>query len=64
MGNNHKSVIYLGLFIFFLGLALYVNNFDSMILNLQNATDTVKTVFRLAFVIIAFGFLVGVVIND
>lgn len=54
-----NSVIYLGLFVFFLALALFVPQLESMLLDISQASSNVKTLFKLAFTIIGFGFLLA-----
>lgn len=59
MPQGHESLIYFGLFLFFLALALFVPALDSMLINVAEASDNVQTLFKLAFTVIAFGFLIG-----
>lgn len=59
-----KHIIYFGLFMFFIGLSLFAPNYDSLIINLKEASPNIKTVFQYSFLSVAFGFLFMVVLSD
>lgn len=64
MRGRGKQIIYFGLFIFFIGLSLFVPNLNSMLLNLYEAKPNIRTLFQYSFLVIAFGFLFSVVLSD
>jgi len=64
MKNSWKSLVFFGLFLMFIGLAMFSSEYNSMLINLSEAGPRIITIFKLAFLVIAFGFLFAVVLRD
>lgn len=61
MAAGKDFVINFGLFLIMVGLAIYVPNIDNMLIDLSAASENVQLLFKVAFLVIGFGFLFNLI---
>lgn len=60
----HNKLTSFGLFLLLLGLSFYVPEINSMFINLSEASPQIKTIIQYAVMVISFGFLYAVVVDN